>query len=302
MRVPLIIGAGTGWSATSPLHLTLQQSNKCAHVGLQKESHLLYHVYSDEAWKWRKPWYDFIINNCENPHYKNEWHLRDNYTFEENRDEVIEYYTKPSLETYIKYYSRHYERIKHEYAYVADFSNSNAMLPLSFLQKIAPKLRKHFKIKVLIIFRDPVRRLYSELSAQYQFDKNIRKKYPTSKDYWRSYLTIGDYSINCEFVKRIKYYKSVFSTTTIVSEDLWGGKNDALAKLSKFLQFDIKKLYPNCYYPEMGTKAPHYDNLSDQYCSDLEDLTEEDLSFGRKCLAKYYDEWYDEFGTTPWRC
>ena len=140
------------------------------------------------------------------------------------------------------------------------------------------------------------------MSAQYQYDENIRKKYPTSRDYFWSYLTIGNYSMNCEFVKRIKYYKSIFSTTTIVSEDLWGGKNDALAKLSNFLHFDIKNLYPNCYYPEMGTKAPHHENLSDQYKSDLEDLTDDDLSFGRRCLAKYYDEWYDMFGTTPWRC
>ena len=242
------------------------------------------------------------MGKSENPHYKNEWHLKDKYAFTENLDEIEELFTKPTLETYIKYYKRHYERIKHEYAYVADFSNSNAMLPQKFIKEIAPQLRKHFKIKVLIIFRDPVRRLYSELSAQYQYDENIRKKYPTSRDYFRNYLIKGNYSINCEFVKRIKCYKSIFSTTTIVSEDLWGGKNDALAKLSDFLHFDIKNLYPNCYYPERGTKAPHYENLSDQYSSDLEDLTDDDLSFGRKCLAKYYDEWYNMFGTTPWRC
>ena len=173
---------------------------------------------------------------------------------------------------------------------------------MDFLQKIAPELRKHFKIKVLIIFRDPVRRLYSELSHLYQTDENLRKKYPTSKASFWSYLNKRDYSINCEFVKRIKYYKSVFSTTTIVSEDLWGGKNDSLAKLSKFLQFDIKTLWPNCYYPEMGTKAPKHEYLQDQWVSDAEDLTDDDLTYGRKCLAKYYDQWYNEFGTTPWRC
>ena len=173
---------------------------------------------------------------------------------------------------------------------------------MPFLQKIAPELRKHFKIKVLIIFRDPVRRLYSELSHKYQESVILRKEYPTSKDFWRSYLNKKDYSINCEFVKRIKYYKSVFSTLPIVSEDLWGGKNDSKQKLSNFLQYDIKNLYPNCYYPEMGTNAPVVENLADQYQSDLEDLTDDDLVFGRKYLAKYYDEWYNEFGTTPWRC
>ena len=45
-KTPLIIGAGTGWSATSPLHLTLQCANKCSHTGIIKEDHLLSHVYS----------------------------------------------------------------------------------------------------------------------------------------------------------------------------------------------------------------------------------------------------------------
>ena len=242
----------------------------CAHVGLQKEDHLLYHVYSKDAWKWRKPWYEFLVNDSMCPQWKYEWGNKSKYAFHQNLDEIHELFQKPTLETYIKYYRRHYQRVKHEYSYVADFSNSNAQLPLSFLEKIAPELRK---------------------------------KYPTSKDYYWSYLKIGNYSINCEYVKRIKYYKSIFSTTTIVSEDLWGGKNDAREKLSNFLQYDIKKLWPNCYYPEMGTKTPVLErkwNLSDQWGSDLEDLTDEDLSFGRKYLAKYYDEWYDMFGTTPW--
>ena len=304
-RTPLIIGAGTGWCATSPLFMTLQCFHKCAHVGLQKEDHLLYHVYSDDAWEWRKPSYEKIIRASMSPVCTEEWGRQSKYAFHQNIDEIHELYQKPTLETYIKYYTRHYQRVKHEYQYVADFSNSNAILPLSFLQKIAPELKKHFDIKVLIIFRDPVRRLYSELSAHYQYNENVRKKYPTSKDYWRSYLKIGYYNINCEYVKRIKYYKSVFNTLPIISEDLWGGKNDSLAKLSNFLQYDIKKLWPNCYYPEMGTKAPVLErkwNLSDQWGSDLEDLTDDDLSFGRRYLAKYYDEWYNEFGTTPWRC
>ena len=228
--------------------------------------------------------------------------MKNKYAFHQNLDEIHELFQKPTLDTYIKYYTRHYQRVKHEYSYVHDFSNSNAFLPVSFLQKIAPVLKKHFKIKVLIIFRDPVRRLYSELSHHYKNSHILQKKYMSSKDYFYSYLTIGNYSMNCEFVKRIKYYKSNFSTLSIVSEDLWGGKNDQLAKLSNFLHFDIKNLWPNCYYPEMGTKAPHHEYLADQYESDLEDLTDGDLSFGRKCLAKYYDQWYNEFGTTPWRC
>ena len=301
-KTPLIIGAGTGWSATSPLHLTLQSANKCSHTGILKEDHLLSHVYSQDAWEWREPWYKKAVTDSMVPVMPQSYGMKNKYAFHQNLDEIHELFQKPTLDTYIKYYTRHYQRVKHEYSYVHDFSNSNAFLPLSFLQKISPVLKKHFKIKVLIIFRDPVRRLYSELSHHYKNSHILQKKYMSSKDYFYSYLTIGNYSMNCEFVKRIKYYKSNFSTLSIVSEDLWGGKNDQLAKLSNFLHFDIKNLWPNCYYPEMGTKAPHHEYLADQYESDLEDLTDGDLSFGRKCLAKYYDQWYNEFGTTPWRC
>ncbi len=73
-----------------------------------------------------------------------------------------------------------------------------------------------------------------------------------------------------------------------------------LQNLSKFLDFNIDKLWPNAYFPEMGTKAPHYEYLKDQWSSDMEDLTEEDLEFGRKYLKKYYDDWYKCFGSMPW--
>ena len=51
----------------------------------------------------------------------------------------------------------------------------------------------------------------------------------------------------------------------------------------------------------MGTKAPHHEYLADQYESDLEDLTEGDLTYGRKCMRRFYDEWFDYFGSMPWR-
>jgi len=34
---------------------------------------------------------------------------------------------------------------------------------------------------------------------------------------------------------------------------------------------------------------------------DLEDLTEGDLTYGRKCMRRFYDEWFDYFGSMPWR-
>ncbi len=299
-KTPLIIGAGHGWCATSPLHLTLQCANNCSHTGLLKEDHLLYNLYSDDAWEWRKPWFDRLVGDSMTPKWKYPYGYQNQYGYHNNLEEINELFGPPTLDLYIRYYTRHYERVKHKFTYVHDFSNSNAFLPRSFLQKIAPKLKKHFRIKVLMIFRDPVRRLYSELSHNWQKSEQLRHNYNTTREYFRSYLKKGNFTQNCDYISTFKSYNSLFSTLSIVSEELWGGKNHCQENLSKFLDFKLEKLWPNCYYPEMGTKAPKYEYLPDQWYSDLEDLTEEDLTFGRKCLQKYYDDWYKCFGSMPW--
>ena len=140
-KTPLIIGAGTGWSATSPLHLTLQSANKCSHTGILKEDHLLSHVYSQDAWEWRRPWYEKAVNDSMVPVMPQSYGMKNKYAFHQNLDEIHELYQKPTLDTYIKYYTRHYQRVKHEYSYVHDFSNSNAFLPLSFLPLVYLRLQ-----------------------------------------------------------------------------------------------------------------------------------------------------------------
>ena len=301
-KVPLIIGAGHGWCATTPLHLTLQCANKCSHAGLLKEDHLLMHIYDPSMWETRKYWYDKFIAAKYTPTRNRFRGYLGTYGFHHNQEEIEDYYCQnPTLQTYIRYYTRHYERVKEKYKYVSDFSNSVANLPRQFIAKIAPVLKKHFDIKVLKIFRDPTRRLYSELSQIYQDSKELQNSYSTSKEYWRSYLKKGEITPNSDYIGSFKSFNEHFSTISIISEELWGGKNNALENLEKFLDFEIKELWPNAYFPEMGTKAPHHEGVRDQWSSDLEDLTEEDLEFGRKYLAKYYDEWYNYFGTMPWR-
>ena len=261
------------------------------------------HIYDSSMWEWRKPWYDKLIAAKYTPTRNRDRGYLGKWGFHHETEEIEDYYSKtPTLQNYIRYYTRHYQRVKHEYKYVSDFSNSNAFLPANYLKKIAPVLKKHFDIKVLKIFRDPVRRLYSELSHKYQNSKELQKSYNTSKKYWRSYLNKGNITPNSDYIGSFKSFNEHFSTISIVSEELWGGKNNSQEKLAKFLDFDIKKLWPNAYFPEMGTKAPHYEDVEDQWSSDLEDLTEEDLEFGRKHLAKYYDEWYNYFGSMPWIC
>ena len=92
------MGAGTGWAATSPLFMTLQCFQKCAHVGLQKEDHLLYHVHSDAAWEWREPSYEKIMRASMSPVSTEEWGRQCKYAFHQNVDEINELFFKPTLE------------------------------------------------------------------------------------------------------------------------------------------------------------------------------------------------------------
>ena len=50
----------------------------------------------------------------------------------------------------------------------------------------------------------------------------------------------------------------------------------------------------------MGTKAPRYEGLEDQWMSDMQDLSDEDYAFGKNYTQWMYDEWYEEFKTRPW--
>ena len=47
---------------------------------------------------------------------------------------------------------------------VCDFSNPHAQFHAEIIEKFAKKFKKHFSVKVLMICRDPVRRLYSNLN------------------------------------------------------------------------------------------------------------------------------------------
>ncbi len=100
------------------------------------------------------------------------------------------------------------------------------------------------------------------------------------------------------YVDIYKKYKYSFDTHAIVMEDLWSGKTE---QLEDFLGCKLDGLHRNCYHPEMGTKAPQYEELPDQWMSDMQDLSKEDYQFGRNKLRFIYDEWKEEFNTTPWK-
>ena len=314
----LILGSGTGWSATTPLWYSLQVTNQFGHCGLEKEDRLLKQLSEIDGyayWKTHRQYkLDELLSYRKEPRRNRSWGKHSKY-LQETEEQIRDYFrSDPNIDTYVKYYKILWENVKHDYKAVMDFSNDLASLPLHFLVGILPVLKQHFNVKVLIIYRDPVRRHYSEMSAHYRLKsqnksevgsdwKNrdikdrfkwrmIKSKHPDSISYWKSVLDSA-YS----YVDIYKKWSSLFPTLPIVMEELWGGKTK---ELSEFLDYPINDLYDNCYYPEQGTKAPRHELLKDQWISDMQDLSEEDISYGREKLAWIYDEWYNEFHTRPW--
>lgn len=303
MKPKLLFGTGIGWSATTPLYETLR-SHKIINSGISKEPETLDWIANRDPYTWkykRSPKYNEYIRRKSESKLRNSKLL---FSKDTTLDNFVEYYKLLS---------------KGDRPYVCDFSNNNAELNHRFIAEIAPTLKENFDVKVIMIFRDPVRRGYSETSSHYktnvkrnsgmveQWDNKdpksrfewrfIRQRF-NSIDYWKDLLKKEEYnSSKFSYVQIYRKYAEHFPTLPIVMEDLWGGD---IEPLENFLDCKINSLHNNCYYPEMGTKAPRYEGLEDQWMSDMQDLSEKDYAFGKTYTQWIYDEWYEEFKTRPW--
>lgn len=294
--------AGTGWSATTPLWMTLKEQG-ILNTGLCKEPQTLTNICfaDDNFWAFKqKPKIEYVRSKKKHSEHDIQLLLGE----------------KSTLDDYVTYY----QSIVGKTPYVGDFSNDNAFLPGWFISVLAEKLKEVFDVKVLMIFRDPVRRSYSYASAAYgakseknskissNWDNNdpksrfewrkIKKNNPDSITYWKNLISMLDPNMaRFSYVDIYKKYKYSFDTLPIVMEDLWGGKTE---ELEDFLGCKLDGLHRNCYYPEKGTQAPQYEELPDQYMSDMQDLSAADYQFGRNLLRFIYEEWEHEFGANPW--
>ena len=320
MKPKLLLNAGTCFSATSPLWYTLGLNNHYAHTGHAKEHNYLYHLMIDAKrsintpsqlntsvrinQKWEQN--DLIKELPKKKQKKRDGkdgfmhvypemtkrssYIEGKWTLEERKD----FFDNPelSIDKYIKYYLKHWENFKCEYKSVADFSNNNACLSVEFMEKIKPKLLEYFDIKVTMIFRDPVRRLFSACNRVHHFERdkiieNFRK--------W----------VSSNQMEKNVYYSDIYDNHCQV----WGKDNVfpivmeefSTDKLSDFLGYRLVTAHQNCYYPDMGSKAPKYPGLSDQYNSDKVDLDKETYEFALEHMNNVYKSFNTTFGYIPKR-
>ena len=127
----LLLSAGTGWSATTPLYKTLKEQGIAA-SGVCKEPAALHWLSHKDPNNWkheRGPKYKLLLSTRPERKLENS-HL----LFSKNA----------TLSDYIEYYK--WLSNKSDRPYACDFSNHNADLSPEFISEIAPALKDNFDV------------------------------------------------------------------------------------------------------------------------------------------------------------
>jgi len=295
----LHINAGVGWSATKPLCYTLDNVGYGHHnftsdkKGSTTEPNMLYYLYERKY----KPVHARYYWHTDHKHRKFDF-VRKNTT----------------LPWYIEYMK---SKVKDSHRGVCDFSNSNGDLPDYFLKEIAPALEEEFDVRVTMIWRHPVRRSYSQISAWYKMStendkayegwkirdpeklaywQRIKEQYPDSISFWKSKLINPEPFLVPDYITNLKNWKSAFKNVyPVIMEEVWEDPSG----LSDFIGMTIDKMHDNVYFPERGTKRPEIEGLRDQWSSDMQDLSNDDLQYGRNKLAWVYNNFKSYFNYIP---
>ena len=303
MKPVLHINAGVGWSATKPLCYTFEKEGYVQWRPVT-EYNMLYYICE------RK-----YVPDHAKYYWKNHHSPRIDISIRTNKKYKSDFIKEDTtLDFYIQYMK---SRVQDGYRGISDFSNSNGDLPEYFLKEIAPSLEEHFDVRITMIFRNPIRRSYSQISNWYKNftdqelapeswnanDENvinqwkkIKEKYPDSISYWKHQLIKREPWYLRSYVEIYKIYKNAFTKVfPIVMEEVWEDPSE----LSDFIEHPITSMWENVYYPERGTKGPRIKGGYHQWGSDMQDLSEDDLKYGREKLDWLYKEFKTQFGYIP---
>jgi len=291
MKPTLFLNVGTGWSGTTPLYYTLGWYNKYCHSGHRKEKGYLWLMDLSETRntfervKFYKQFFGPSKQSTTNRKPKIFTHeskyIGGNWT----EDEIKYFWSPPfTIEKYIEYYVKHWDFIKHDYKAVSDFSNPNGQCSPEFLKKYAPALKSVFDVKIHVVFRDPLRRLWS-----------LRQK-QNPKDPVRQFMKMGvDFGYVQFFLKFVEAF-GIDNCHITIMEEFWNGQTK---ELSDFIDYDIKDVHKNAYVPDLGPNAPRIQYLNDQWESDIMHMPKEVKEYGMNMLKPVYIHFKDYFGDLP---
>ena len=267
--IPLLLNFGTAYSATSPLWRTLQDDTKYLHTGHRKKTHWLWILRNQDSSVEKK-----FLMTPESSLQASRQQLK--FT----KQEEDYFFSLPtSIEKYIEYYKKHWEYLDGQYKSLGDFCNKMTVANEEYLCYLRDKLSEHFDIKITLIFRDPVRKIWSQAGTQ-------RSKI---------YNTKGGIRQSSLYGKVYEKYVRVFGKDRVlpmVMERIWEDPSE----LSDFLGHPIIKMHRNAYYPERGTNIKEFPEFWDQWRNEKNPI---DYYRLRKEFDLCYQDYERVFGEVP---
>ncbi len=268
--IPLLLNFGTAYSATSPLWRTLQDDTKYLHTGHRKKTHWLWLLRNQDTNVERK----FVLTPEPSAQVSSRQHIK--FTKEEENY----FFSLPtSIEKYIQYYKRHWDYLDGEFKSVGDFCNKMAVADEEYLCYLRDKLSEHFDVKITLIFRDPVRKIWSEARTEYS----------------RMYNKKGGIRRSALYGEVYEKYARVFGEERVlpmVMERIWEDPSE----LSDFLGHPIPKMHRNAYYPERGTNIKEFPEFWDQWRNEKNPIDYDRL---RREFDLCYQDYKRVFGDIP---
>jgi len=268
--IPLLLNFGTAYSATSPLWRTLQDDTRYLHTGHRKKTHWLWLLRNQDTNVERK----FVLTPEPSAQVSSRQHIK--FT----KEEEDYFFSLPtSIEKYIQYYKRHWDYLDGEFKSVGDFCNKMAVADEEYLCYLRDKLSEHFDVKITLIFRDPVRKIWSEARTEYS----------------RMYNKKGGIRRSALYGEVYEKYARVFGEERVlpmVMERIWEDPSE----LSDFLGHPIPKMHRNAYYPERGTNIKEFPEFWDQWRNEKNPIDYDRL---RREFDLCYQDYKRVFGDIP---
>ena len=294
------MSSGTGWSASTPLWYTLQLDNHYMHSGLKKESEYIRKILRSPTRRFEQ----LVEKRAKQSKMAIDMQVEtiNKHMFLNQEDKDILLKAPYTLEKYVSFYKRLWESLQENncpYHAVGDVSNSNYDIPEKMCHELVEKLSEYFDVKVYMIVRDPIRRLWSEVGGFWGPD--CKRQWRDKNEVIQAFCErINRRSLSLDYISVIEKWERVCPIHVIIMEQLWEGDEQERERqrLSDFLDYDFKKIHENVYCPDRGPNAPHYDGLPDQYTSDKywlqDELYNQVLPF-----FPVYQQWVDKYGSLP---
>ena len=263
IKPKLLLNAGYPSSGTTSLYYTLWK-NKYGHGGGVKESNYLLHVQSPQIEKDREKLHQRKISYGKGVYRP--WSLPDKVFTNHSFD-----HKNVSINKYIDYNLKLWEDIKGEYKSILDFSNSEHQLTEKFMMSIKDELLKNFNIKIVMMLRDPIRRLWS----------HCNRKSISEEGTPQSHMKFDDPNLN--YIEKYQRYVRVWgkdNVKVIISEEFYTGHTQPL---SDFLGYNIKP-----FYNDINHLWKMKDDMFSNWCK----LDQETWEHAYENMKWIYDEWH----------